>query len=41
MRNDQWDTIAFNGYYKQYFFKPIEVEVGNSSSLVSTSPAST
>jgi nitrite reductase (NO-forming) len=28
MRNDQWDTIVFNGYYKQYFFKPIEVEVG-------------
>lgn len=28
MRNDAWDTIVFNGYYKQYLFSPIRVEVG-------------
>lgn len=28
MLNDDWDAVVFNGYYNQYKFDPIEVEVG-------------
>lgn len=28
MQKDQWDAVAFNGYYQQYFTNPIQVDPG-------------